>query len=329
MKAVICTRYGSSDLLKLKEIDKPVPKDNEVLVKINAASVNAADLELLQGSPFIRLASPFRPICRIPGSDIAGVIVETGTGIKQFKPGDEVFSDLSVCGYGAFSEYVCVPEDILTLKPSSITFEQASTLPQAAILAVQGLRDNKKISPGDKVLINGAGGGVGTFAVQIAKYFEAEVTGVDKPNKFELLRSLGVDHLINYTKEDFTRSGKAYDLIIDVVARHKVSEYEQVLKPEGVCNLVGGSMSAILQSLIMGPRISKTKDKKIDILRWKPNNKKDLEFLIKLMKSGKVKPVIERYYSLDMVPEALDHLRKGNALGKLVITIQHNNQTNQ
>ena len=324
MKAIICTRYGSPDVLKLDEIRNPSPKDNEVLVKIYAASVNAADLELLQGSPFIRLASPFRPICRILGSDIAGVVMETGTGIKHLRSGDEVFADLSVCGYGAFAEYVCVPEHVLTIKPPSITFEQASTLPQAAILALQGLRDNKKISPGDKVLINGAGGGVGTFAVQIAKYFEAEVTGVDKSNKFDLLKSLGADHVIDYTKEDFTISGNTYDLIIDVVAKRRVSEYERALKPGGACSLVGGSVSSILQSLIMGPRIIKEKGKKIDILRWKPNNKEDLEFLIKLIESGKVKPFIERCFPLDRTPEALNHLKTGNALGKLVITIKQN-----
>lgn len=322
MKAIICKKYGSPNTLQVKEVKKPAPKENEVLVKIHAASINAADLELLRGSPFlIRLAAPLRPICKILGSDMAGQIEAVGVSVNQFKPGDEVFADLSVCGYGAFAEYACVPEDALTLKPTSMTFEQAATLPQAAILAVQSFRD-KKIHSEHKVLINGAGGGVGTFAIQIAKYFGAEVTGVDSSKKLDKVRSIGADHVIDYTQEDFSKSGKTYDLIVDVVANRSVSDYERALNPGGVCFFVGGSMVTIFQSLLLGPQISKNKDKKIGILVWKPNNKEDLDFLKELIKVGKVVPVIDNCYPLNKVPEALKYLEDGNVQGKSVITMK-------
>ncbi len=328
MKAIVCTKYGPPDVLLLGDVEKPTPKDNEVLIRIYAASINAADLELLRGSPFlIRLAAPLRPICKILGSDMAGCIEAVGANVKQFKQGDKVFADLSVSGYGAFSEYVCAPEDILTLKPAGMTFEEAATLPQAAILAVQGLRDKKQIQPGHKVLINGAGGGVGTFAVQIAKHFGAEVTGVDSKKKLDIVHSIGADHVIDYAQEDFTKSGKSYDLIIDVVANRSISDYERALNHGGVCAFVGGSMVTIFQSLILGPRISKTRGKKIGLLMWKPNNKEDLDFLKELLEAGKVVPIIDKCYPLREVPEALKYLAGGNVVGKLVITMEYNNQT--
>jgi len=259
MKAVVCTKWGALDALQLKEVEKPNPKDNEALVKIYAVSLNATDLEILTGR------SP-KPKHKILGTDIAGRIETVGRNVKQFQPDDDVFGDLFSNGFGAFAEYVCVPENALMLKPASMTFEEAATLPQAALLALQGLRDKRQIQPGQKVLINGAGGGVGTFAVQIAKYFEAEVTGVDNTEKLEMLRSIGADHVIDYTKEDFTKNGQRYDLILDVVVHHSIFDYMRALNPRGICVMVGGSMTRVFFNGFLGLLISMTGNKKIGIL---------------------------------------------------------------
>ncbi len=230
MKAIVCHKYGSPDVLQFKEVAKPAPKYNEVLVKVHAASLNAADFENLRGVFVVRIAAPRKPMHKILGSDIAGRVEAVGSSVKQFQPGDEVYGDLSVCGFGAFAEYACAPESALAPKPASMTFEEAATFPQAAVLALQNLggsgvsspnsmmMEKGPVEPGQKVLINGAGGGVGTFAVQLAKYFGAEVTGVDSAKKLDMLRSIGADHVIDYTREDFTKSGQRYDLILDVVA---------------------------------------------------------------------------------------------------------------
>ena len=328
MKAIVCTKYGLRDGLQLKEVEKPTPKNNEVLVKVHAASINAADLELLRGTPLlIRLGAPLKPICKILGSDIAGRVEAVGRNIKQFQPGDEIFSDLSGCGWGAFAEYVCVPENALTLKPASMTFEEAATLPQAAILALQGLRNKRQIQPGQKVLINGAGGGVGTFAVQIAKSFGAEVTGVDSTGKLDMVRSIGADKVIDYTQEDFTKSGKHYDLILDVVAYRSIFDYKRALSPKGICIFVGGSMVTVFLAMLLSPWISMTGSKKIGILMWKPNKKEDLVFIKELFETGKLVPVIDRRYPLSKVAEALRYLEEGDVQGKLVITLEHNKKT--
>ena len=234
MKAIVCTKYGSPDVLQLKEVEKPTPRENEVLVKIHAASLNAADFEILRGAWSARFIGPLKPKNKIPGSDIAGRVEAVGRNIKQFQPGDEVFGDLFMCGFGAFAEYVCVPENVLVLKPASMTFEEAATYPQAAIIALQGLRGKRQIQSGHKVLINGAGGGMGTFAVQIAKYFGAEVTGVDSTSKLDMLRAIGADHVIDYTQEDYTKSGQRYDLILDVAAHHSIFAYKHALSPKGI-----------------------------------------------------------------------------------------------
>jgi len=327
MKAIVCTEYGSPDVLQLKEVEKPTPKDNEALVRVHAASLNAADVESLRGVFVVRIVGPTKPRYKILGSDIAGRVEAVGRNVKQFQPGDEIFVDLSVCGFGAFAEYVCVPENALMLKPASITFEEAATLPQAAVLALQGLRDKRQIQPGQKVLIDGAGGGVGTFAIQLAKSFGAEVTGVDSTMKLDMMRSIGAEQVIDYTQEDFTKSGQRYDLILDVVAYRSVFDYKRALSPKGICVLVGGSTARVFQAVFLGLLISMIGSKKIGINIGKPNKKEDLVFLKELLEAGKVVPVIDRRYPLSEVPEALRYLEEGHAQGKVVITLVHNNKT--
>jgi NADPH:quinone reductase-like Zn-dependent oxidoreductase len=324
VKAIVCTEYGSPDVLQLKEVPKPTPDDDKVLVKIHAASVNAADLETLRGVFIVRMAAPFRPMYKILGSDIAGRVEAVGRNVKQFQPGDEVWGDLSFPhGLGGFAEYVCVTENALAPKPASMTFEEAATYPQAAIVALQSLRDKGQIQPGHKVLINGAGGGMGTFAVQLAKYFGAEVTAVDSTRKLDMLRSIGADHVIDYTEEDYTRSGQRYDLILDVAAYRSVFDYRRALTPEGIFMMVGGSVATLIQVISLGALISMTGSKRIGLNAWKPNKREDLAFLAELFEAGKVVPVIDRRYPLREVPEALRYLEEEPHLGKIVITVEH------
>jgi len=322
MKAIVCTKYGSPDVLQLKEVEKPVPKDGEALVKVHAASLNAADLETLRGDFVVRIASPLKPMYKILGTDIAGRIERVGRNVTQFQPGDEIWGDLSFpLGYSTFAEYVCIPENALRLKPASMTFEEAAAVPTAGVVALQHLRCKRPIQPGQKVLINGAGGGVGTFAVQLAKYFGAEVTGVDSTGKLDMLRSIGADQVIDYTQEDFTQSGQRYDLILDVVAYRSIFAYRRALSPEGIFVFVGGSTAAIFQALLLGPLISRIGSKKIGVGMWEPNKKEDLAFLEQLFEAGKVVPVIDRRYPLHEVPEAFRYLASGQHQGKIVITV--------
>jgi len=323
MKAIVYTKYGPPDVLQLKEVEKPTPKDDEVLVKVHAASVNDWDWGLLRGKPFVNrlvVSGLLKPKIKTIGCDIAGQVEAVGRNVKQFQPGDEVFGDISGCGFGGFAEYVCVPENVLALKPASMTFEEAAAVPQAAILALQGLRGKRQIQPGQKVLINGAGGGAGTFAVQIAKSFGAEVTGVDSTRKLDIMRSVGANHVIDYTKEDFTKSGQRYDLILDMAAYHSIFDYKRALSPKGIYVMVGGSMALMFQVLFLGSLISMTTSKKMGILAHKPN--KDLAFMKELLEAGKVVPVIDRRYPLSEVPEALRYFGEGHARGKLVITLE-------
>jgi len=321
MKAIICRKYGAPDVLELEEIRKPTAGDDEVLVRVHAASVNSWDWDNLRGKPLIvRLLMGFlNPKHEIPGSDIAGRVEAVGENVKRFQPGDEVFGDLCACGWGAFAEYVCAPEDALASKPANATFEEAAAVPQAAVMALQGIRDYGNTQPGQKVLINGAGGGVGTFAVQIAKYFGAEVTGVDSTSKLDMMRSIGADHVIDYTREDFTKTGQRYDLILDVAGYRSMFDYKRALGPNGIYVMVGGSMARILQLLLLGRWRSMTGSKKMVILVHKPN--KDLAFLKQLLEAGKVVPVIDGPFALSEVPEALRHLGEGHVLGKAVITV--------
>ena len=326
MKAIVYTQYGPPDVLQLKEVDKPTPKDTEVLITVHAASVNSWDWDLLRGTPFLnRLGGPLRPQYKILGADIAGRVEAVGRDVKQFQPGDEVFGDISGCGWGGFAEYVCARENALALKPASMTFEEAAAVPQAAVLALQGLRDKGQIQPGQKVLINGAGGGVGTFAVQLAKSFGAEVTAVDSTSKLDMLRSIGADHVIDYTQEDFTNTERRYDLILDVVADRSLFAYKRALSPKGSFVMVGGSMALSFQVLFLGPWISMIGSKHLGILMHKPN--KGLVFLKELLEAGKVVPIIDRRYPLSEVPEALRYLGEGHAKGKVVISVERNNKT--
>jgi NADPH:quinone reductase-like Zn-dependent oxidoreductase len=326
MKAVVYTKYGSPDVLQLNEVEKPTPKDNEVLVKVHAASANAADLDLLRGTFMVRLGGLLKPQYKILGSDIAGRIEAVGGNVKQFQTGDEIFGDLTEFGFGAFAEYVCVPEDALALKPASTNFEEAAAVPSAAGVALLNLRAKCQIKPGQKVLINGAGGGMGTFAVQIAKSFGAEVTGVDSTRKLDMVRSIGADQVIDYTQEDFTKSGRRYDLILDVAAHRSIFDYKRALNLKGIYIFVGGSMAATFQAVFLGPWISMTGSKKMGIVMAYPK-KEDLVSMTELLEAGTVVPVIDRRYPLSEVAEALRYLEEGHAQGKIVITVEHNSKT--
>ena len=325
MKAIVYTEYGPPDVLQLKEVEKPIPQDNEVLVEVHAASVNYGDLPVLRGEPLQRLMGGGlrKPKKKILGDDIAGRVEAVGRNVKQFQPGDEVFG-ISI--FGAFAEYVCAKEDFLVLKPASVTFEQAASVPYAAITALNGLRDKGQIQPGKKVLINGASGGVGTFAVQLAKYFGAEVTGVCSTSKLEMVRSIGADQVIDYKEKDFTKSGQRYDLILAVGGYYPISDYKQALSPEGIYVCAGGSAAQYFQALLLGPLMSLTGSKKLGSMYGNPNQK-DLLLLIDLVEAGKVVPVIDRCYPLSQVPEALRYLEEGKARGKVVIVVANNDKT--
>ena len=321
MKAIVYTKYGTPDVLELKEIDKPVPKENEVLIKVFAASVNDWDLGLLQGGDLINrlINGLFKPKIKVLGSDIAGRIEAVGTNVKKFQPGDEVYGDLSG-RWGGFAEYVCARENSLALKPDKMSFEEAAAIPQAAMLAIQGLRDKGQIKSGQKLLINGAGGGVGTFAVQIAKLYGVEVTGVDSSGKLDMMRSMGYDHVINYKQEDFTKSEKCYDLILDVKTNRSIFDYIRVLNRHGIYVIVGGSMVRLLQALLLLPWISMFSKKKICFVTLKSN--KDLGYMNELFETGKVKPLIDGPYRIDEVPKAMRLFSKGDHKGKVVISMK-------
>ncbi|MFC1888259.1 NAD(P)-dependent alcohol dehydrogenase [Thermodesulfobacteriota bacterium] len=329
MKAIVYTKYGPPDVLQLKEVEKPTPKDNEVLIKAHAASVNAYDWHCLRADPFLIRLMGFgllKPKNKILGADIAGRVEGVGRNVKQFQPGDEVFGDISECGCGGFAEYVCARENALVLKPASMTFEEAAAVPFAAITALQGLCDKGQIQPGQKVLINGASGGVGTFAVQIAKSFGAEVTGVCSTRNLDMVRSIGADQVIDYTQEDFTKNGQCYDLILAANGYHSISDYKRALSPKGIYVTTGGSGVQMFQAMFLGPWISMTGSKRMGNLVMKPK-KEDLVFMKELLEAGKVVPFIDRRYTLSEVPEALRYLEEGHARGKVVITLEHNNKT--
>jgi 2-desacetyl-2-hydroxyethyl bacteriochlorophyllide A dehydrogenase len=327
MKAIVYEKYGPPEVLKLKEVEKPIPKDNEVLVKVYATSVNVEDLDYLTGKSWaVRMIGPLKPKYRILGFDVAGRVEAVGKDVKEFQCGDKVMGDLFNHGFGAFAEYVCAPEKAFVLKPASMTFEEAATVPSRAILALQGLSGKRQLHSGQNVLINGAGGGVGPFAVQIAKYFGAEVTAVDSTKKLEMLRSIGADHVIDYNEEDFTKNGQQYDLILDIAGHHSVFDYKRVLSSKGIYSLVGGSRFTIFQTLFLGPLISMATSKKIGIIAWKPNRKQDLDLIKELIESGKVVPVIDRRYQLTEAAEALQYFEEGQPQGKVVITVENNNK---
>jgi len=327
MKAIAYTQYGSPDVLQLKEVNKPTPSEDEVLVKVHAASVNAGDLRAVRADPFfIRLGGGLlTPKNQMLGNDIAGQVEAVGRNVKQFQPGDEIFGDLYYAGLGAFAEYACADENVLALKPANLTFEEAAAVPGAGITALRGLRDYGQIQPGQKVLINGASGGVGTFAVQIAKSFGADVTGVCSTSKLDMVRSIGADQVIDYTQEDFTQNRQRYDLILDIGANRSLSDYKRALSPKGIYVLAGFSMAAMLRVMSLGPLFSMTGSKKFVVLMPKLDPKA-MVFMKELLEAGKVVPVIDRRYPLSEVPEAIRYLEEGHARGKVVITVEHNNK---
>jgi len=323
MKAIVYTKYGPPDVLQLKEVERPTPKENEVLVKIHAASLNAYDWHLLTADIFlVRLMGGglLKPKNTLLGADIAGRVEVVGRNVKQFRPGDEVFGDIAAWGNGGFAEYVSVPENALALKPANLSFEEAAAVPMAAVTALQGLRDQGQIQPGQKVLINGASGGVGTFALQIAKSFGAEVTAVCSTRNLDTARSLGADHVIDYTQEDFTQNGQQYNLILAVNGYHPISAYKRALTPQGIYVMAGGSTTQIFQAMLLGPWMSKNGGKKMGNVSAK-QNQKDLVFMKELLEAGKVVPVIDRRYPLSETAEAFRYLGEGHARGKVVISI--------
>ncbi len=319
MKAIVYTKYGSPDVLHFKDVEKPAPKDDEVLIKIHAASVNAYDWHFLTADIFlIRFMGGglLKPKYTRLGADIAGRVETVGGHVKQFKPDDEVFGMVR----GGFAEYACAPEDALVLKPSNLSFEGAAAVPMAAVTALQGLRDTGHIQPGQRVLINGASGGVGTFAVQIAKTFGAEVTAVCSTRNLDQARSLGADHVIDYTKEDFTRGEEQFDLIFAANGYHSLSAYKRALTPKGIYVMAGGSMAQIFQAMLMGSWMSETGGKKMGGVSA-TRSQIDLAFLKELVEAGKVVPAIDRRYPLSETAEALRYLGEGHARGKVIITV--------
>ena len=326
MKAIVFKQYGSPDFMSLKELTKPAPGEKEVLIKVHAASINEWDWAILRGVPFVNrlLYGLFKPKMQVLGADLAGIVEAVGTKVTRFKPGDAVFGDLSAAGWGGFAEYTCAPEIALMQKPTGISFIQAASLPQAGLLAVQGLRkgllQNNRTEQSQKVLINGAGGGVGSIAIQIAKSYGAEVTAVDKSTKLEKMRSLGADHVIDYTKDDFTKSGLCYDLILDVMAAHSLFDGMRVLSRHGRYILLGGASRYISQLMLIGPLLSLFSGKKMSLLIYKPNQ--DLDKLIDLVEAGTVTPIIDRIYPLSETADAFRYYGTGHCKGKIVIAVQ-------
>ena len=328
MKAITYTEYGPPDVLKFKEVEMPTLEEDQVLVKIHAAAVTFGDPAVVRGEPFmVRIWSGLRePKFQIPGKEMAGRVEAVGRQVTQYKPGDEVYGDLSVCGWGAFAEYVAVPESALALKPANLTFEEAAAVPESAVVALQGLRDKGKIRAGQKVLINGASGGVGSFAVQIAKAFGAEVTAVCSTKNLEIARASGADHVIDYTEEAFTENGQQYDLILACNGYHSILDYQRSLRPGGTYVATGGTMAQIFQAMLVAPVISLASDKNMGSLGEVKQNQADLVVMKDLLEAGKVKPVIDRRYPLSETAEALRYVSEGHARGKVVITVAENGQ---
>lgn len=323
MQAILQTSYGPPEVLQLAEVEKPAPTENQVLVKVQAASVNALEWRPFTMSPiFIRLIGGLRkPKDPRLGTDVAGQVEAVGSNVTEFQPGDEVFG----VAPGTFAEYVCAGKTKLALKPANLSFEAAAAIPVAAFTAAQGLRDRGQIQPGQKVLIYGASGGVGTFAVQIAKAFGAQVTALCSTRNLAMVRSLGADHVFDYSRENFTQKGECYDLILAVNGYCPILDYRRALCPAGTCVIVGGSMAQVLQGLLLGPLLSRTGNQKIGFMMAQ-TDQKDLVFMRELVEAGKVMPVIDRCYPLSEVPKALRYLIDEHAQGKVVITLAHNNK---
>jgi len=322
MKAITCSHFGPPEDLRPEEVPLPVPKDHEVLVKVHAASVTFSNLALVTGQPLVaRFAGLgiLRPCVRIPGSDIAGRVEAVGRNVTRFVVGDEVYGDLSLCGRGGFAEFVCAPDNALAIKPANLSYTEAAAVPEAGLVALQALRDHGKIRPGQKVLITGASGGIGTFAVQIAHSFGAEVTGVCGTRNTDLVRSLGADHVVDYTREDFTLTGQQYDLILATAGYRPLRDYRRALAHGGISIATGGAMAQIFEALLLGPLFS-FGGKKMGSMLVEPN--RDLDVMRELIETGRVKPVIDRCYPLEKAGEALRYYGDRHASGKVVITVE-------
>lgn len=321
MKAVVYTRYGSPDVLRITDVEAPVPKDGEVLVKVHAVSLNRSDWEGLQGKPlYSRIGGLFRPRRHILGSDIAGRVEAAGRGTTMLREGDDVFAD-ALSHLGGFAEYVCLPESALARMPAGMTHEEAAALPQAGAIALQGILDEGRVQPGHKVLINGAGGGSGMYAIQLAKLHGAEVTGVDNAEKLGFMRTLGADYVVDYTQEDFTRNGRNYDVILDLAGHHSVFAYRGSLSPGGRYLYVGGSVATLLQTLLVGPLIGRAKKQKLRLLVVQ-QGVQNLARLVELCQAGKIATHIDRRYQLTDAPEALRYFGEGHAKGKVVVVAE-------
>jgi NADPH:quinone reductase-like Zn-dependent oxidoreductase len=322
VKAIVYREYGSPDVLSLQDIPMPVPGDDEVLVQVQGSSVNDYDWHLLTGKPWVnRAGGLFRPKHQVLGCDVAGRVAAVGRAVTRFRPGDEVFGDMSACGFGAFAEYVRAPQRALAPKPAALSYQQAAAVPQAGSLAVLGLRGRRPIQPGHQVLINGAGGGVGTFAVQIAKTLGAEVTGVDRAAKLDTVRAVGADHVIDFTTGDFTRNRRAYDLIVDVAANRPMYAYRRALKPGGVCAIIGGSIPRVTLALAAGPCLSLFGSKKVGVPLLRANNPQDVALLTRLLQAGSIAPVIDSVFPLTDIATAFRRFGAQQHTGKIVITI--------
>ncbi|MCB0731337.1 MAG: NAD(P)-dependent alcohol dehydrogenase [Ignavibacteriae bacterium] len=322
MKAIYYEKYGTVENLELREIEKPSPKENEILLNVKAASLNSWDWDLLTGKPVLfRFWGFLKPKYNIPGGDVAGIVEQVGKNVSKFKPGDKVLGDLCQNGWGGFAEFVCADEKAFTKINDSLDFIKAASLPQAAVIALQGIQDYGNVKEGQKVLINGAGGGVGTFAIQFAKNMGAEVTGVDKTNKVELMKTHGADFVIDYTKEDFAKNGKHYDLIFDTSAYHKLGEYKNSLTSTGKFVVVGGSVNTILKTALFGSLITLGSQKEMKVLVHAPN--KNLSLISDLVAEGKLNTAIDSVYTLKDTPKAYQLLGNGDVKGKVVIEINY------
>ncbi len=314
--------YGGIEVVHVADVPVPHPGPDEVLVTVRAASINEWDQGLMRGTPIVNRTSGLRrPRRRTLGSDIAGVVEAVGGSVTRFRPGDAVFGDLSGCGFGAFAQYARAPESALTPMPGFLTFEQAAAVPQAGGLAVAGLEKGGPLHPGQRVLMNGGGGGVGTFAIQIAKASGVEITGVDGPGKLDVMRELGADHVIDYTGEDFTRSGEQYDLILDVVCHRSVAEYGRALLPRGTCGVVGGSTRRLVGAAALGQALRMSGGRRVSLVMYRANRPDVMDRLVRLMGEGSVTPVIDRVFPLDEGRDAMAHYLSGSFAGKIVITM--------
>jgi NADPH:quinone reductase-like Zn-dependent oxidoreductase len=321
VKAIVQRRYGPPESVEVADLPVPSIGDEEVLVRVHASSVNAADVEYLRGMALIRLGAPLRPRHRVIGSDIAGVVEAVGARVSVPSVGDRVYADLTEHGFGAFAEYAAVPAEALTHMPVGASFREAAAVPSAACVALQGIRDHRDIGVGSRVLVNGAGGGMGTFAVQMAKARAAHVTAVDSAAKLELLRSLGADEVIDYRREDYTLRHERFDLILDIQAQRSVRDSRRALAPDGVYRMVGGSTRRILEAAALGALISRTSPQSVGLLLGWPNRRRDMDEVSQLLGSGAIHPVIDRTYPLSQAAAALRYVADGRALGKVVIDI--------